>query len=222
MPVLRQHSAHQHAAHETLTARLRAAGCVFAEDEARLLMDAARTPEDLEAMAGRRVSGLPLEHILGWAEFCGLRIAVAAGVFVPRRRTEFLVRQAAVLLGAWRQAPGGASRPAPVVVDLCCGSGAVGRRSRALRSRRTPWRRRRPRSCALCAAATLCRWAGRPTKAISMIRCRRNSGAASGCWPSTPPMFRRRRSAPCRRRHACTSPGPASTAAPTGWTCSDG
>ncbi|MFF2030974.1 putative protein N(5)-glutamine methyltransferase [Arthrobacter sp. NPDC058192] len=126
MPVLRQHSPHQHAAHETLTARLRAAGCVFAEDEARLLMDAARTPEDLEAMAGRRVAGLPLEHILGWAEFFGLRIAVAAGVFVPRRRTEFLVRQAAALLDAWRQEAGGARRPAPVVVDLCCGSGAVG------------------------------------------------------------------------------------------------
>jgi len=77
-------------------------------------------------MASRRVAGLPLEHILGWAEFCGLRIAVAAGVFVPRRRTEFLVRQAAVLLDAWREETVGARRPAPVVVDLCCGSGAVG------------------------------------------------------------------------------------------------
>jgi len=126
MPVLRRHSPHQNSPHEALTARLRAAGCVFAEDEARLLIDAARTPEDLEAMASRRVAGLPLEHILGWAEFCGLRIAVAAGVFVPRRRTEFLVRQAAVLLDAWREETVGARRPAPVVVDLCCGSGAVG------------------------------------------------------------------------------------------------
>lgn len=120
MPVIRQRSPH-----ETLTARLRAAGCVFAEDEARLMIDAAATPEALEAMAGRRVAGLPLEHILGWAEFCGLRIAVAAGVFVPRRRTEFLVRQAAALLDGWRMVPG-AGRTAPVVVDLCCGSGAVG------------------------------------------------------------------------------------------------
>ena len=31
----------------------------------------------------RRVSGLPLEHILGWAEFCGLRIEVDAGVLCP-------------------------------------------------------------------------------------------------------------------------------------------
>jgi release factor glutamine methyltransferase len=98
---------------------------VYAEDEARLMIDAASTAEALEAMAARRVAGLPLEHILGWAEFCGLRIAVASGVFVPRRRTEFLVRQAAALLDAWRKVPG-AGRAAPVVVDLCCGSGAVG------------------------------------------------------------------------------------------------
>src|ERR1035441_7374400 len=78
--------------------RLRAAGCVFAEDEARLLISAARTPADLAAMVDRRAAGLPLEHVLGWAEFCGLRIAVDPGVFVPRRRTEFLVGQAAALV----------------------------------------------------------------------------------------------------------------------------
>jgi release factor glutamine methyltransferase len=100
--------------------RLRAAGCVFAEDEARLLISAARTPADLAAMVDRRAAGLPLEHVLGWAEFCGLRIAVDPGVFIPRRRTEFLVNQAADLA---RQVP---ARPRTVVVDLCCGSGAVG------------------------------------------------------------------------------------------------
>jgi release factor glutamine methyltransferase len=98
-----------------IVARLRAAGCVFAEDEARLLVAAARTPADLTAMVDRRITGLPLEHVLGWAEFYGLRIAVEAGVFVPRRRTEFLVREAV-----------GRTRPPAVVVDLCCGSGAVG------------------------------------------------------------------------------------------------
>jgi len=96
--------------------RLRAAGCVFAEDEARLLVSAARTPAELSAMVDRRAAGLPLEHVLGWAEFCGLRIAVDPGVFVPRRRTEFLVRQAVALAG----------RTPVVVLDLCCGSGAVG------------------------------------------------------------------------------------------------
>lgn len=98
-----------------IVARLRAAGCVFAEDEARLLISTAATPADLGAMVDQRVAGLPLEHVLGWVDFCGLRIAVDPGVFVPRRRTEFLATQAI------------ARCPSPaVVVDLCCGSGALG------------------------------------------------------------------------------------------------
>lgn len=99
----------------TVIARLRAAGCVFAEDEAALLLSAAAGPAVLTAMVDRRIAGLPLEHVLGWAEFRGLRMAVEPGVFVPRRRTEFLVEQAAAL-----------ARPGAVVVDLCCGSGALG------------------------------------------------------------------------------------------------
>ncbi len=100
---------------DAVVSALRAAGCVFAEDEARLILAATDTPDELAAMVDRRVTGLPLELVLGWAEFRGLRIAVEPGVFVPRRRTEFLVEQALAL------APG-----ASVVVDLCCGSGAVG------------------------------------------------------------------------------------------------
>ncbi|MGW2176875.1 putative protein N(5)-glutamine methyltransferase [Streptomyces sp. NPDC001732] len=94
---------------------LRAAGCVFAEDEAELIVSTAPDPAALAAMVERRAAGLPLEHVLGWAGFGGLRIAVDPGVFVPRRRTEFLVEQAAGLAG-----------PGAVVVDLCCGSGALG------------------------------------------------------------------------------------------------
>ena len=97
----------------TVVAKLRAAGCVFAEEEARLLM--ADAPPELAALVARRVAGEPLEHVLGWVEFCGLRIAVDRGVFVPRRRTEVLVREAASV-----------ARPGAVVVDLCCGSGALG------------------------------------------------------------------------------------------------
>jgi len=95
--------------------RLRAAGCVFAEEEAELLVTSARSPAELAGMVDRRMAGHPLEHILGWAEFRGLRIAVDEGVFVPRRRTEHLVRLALDLVD-----PVDA-----VVVDLCCGSGAV-------------------------------------------------------------------------------------------------
>jgi release factor glutamine methyltransferase len=99
-----------------VVARLRAAGCVFAEEEARLLLEAAGTPGELAALVDQRVGGVPLEHVLGWVEFCGLRIAVGPGVFVPRRRTELLVSQAAACV----------TGPGAIVVDLCCGSGAVG------------------------------------------------------------------------------------------------
>ncbi|MGW0397747.1 putative protein N(5)-glutamine methyltransferase [Streptomyces sp. NPDC003002] len=99
----------------SLVERLRAAGCVFAEEEAELLTGAARDDGHLADLLGRRVAGEPLEHVVGWAEFCGLRMEVGEGAFVPRRRTEFLVGEAAAL------APPGA-----VVLDLCCGVGALG------------------------------------------------------------------------------------------------
>jgi release factor glutamine methyltransferase len=101
---------------DDLVAALRAAGCVFAEDEARLLREQARTPEELAVLLRRRVAGEPLEHVLGWAEFGGLRIPVGPGVFVPRRRTALLVDEAVAVL---------AGEPAAVVVDVCCGSGVV-------------------------------------------------------------------------------------------------
>ncbi|MFC8530377.1 putative protein N(5)-glutamine methyltransferase [Nocardia sp. NPDC057227] len=100
-----------------IVARLRAAGCVFAEDEARLLIAAGG---ELAALVGRRVGGEPLEQILGWAEFRGLRVGVAPGVFVPRARTAELVDAAIPLLRA------AGAGTAPVLVDLCCGTGALG------------------------------------------------------------------------------------------------
>jgi release factor glutamine methyltransferase len=109
-PTARQSSAEL----RQIAASLRQAGCVFAEDEAGLLLAERFTPPELDAMVARRVSGEPLEHILGWAEFCGLKIMVEPGVFVPRRRTEFVVDQVVTLM-----------RPGAVVVDLCCGSGAI-------------------------------------------------------------------------------------------------
>jgi len=103
-----------------VAARLRAAGCVFAEDEAALLLAHARgeglDDAALDALVGRRVAGEPLELVVGWAAFAGLRVAVAPGVFVPRRRSELLVD---VVDGLLR------GRAEPVVVDLCCGTGAV-------------------------------------------------------------------------------------------------
>jgi release factor glutamine methyltransferase len=103
----------------TLVATLRAAGCVFAEEEAALLIEAADDPDELAEMVARRVAGEPLEQVVGWAEFCGLRVLVEPGVFVPRRRTEALAREAVAL------ARDAARHGRPVVVDLCCGAGAL-------------------------------------------------------------------------------------------------
>jgi release factor glutamine methyltransferase len=158
---------------EAIIGRLRAAGCVFAEDEAAILVAGAQSPGELEGMVAARVSGLPLEQVIGWAEFRGLRILVDPGVFVPRRRSEFLVETAlslcfplsgsgippiesdAVSLDppptrSWAGRDTIVSRPAHdhggreatsfgerdvsgisptaglVVVDLCCGTGALG------------------------------------------------------------------------------------------------
>lgn len=101
-----------------LVSRLRAAGCVFAEEEAALLLAEAGTgpgaEDTLERLVVQRVAGTPLEQVLGWVEFCGLRIAVRPGVFVPRQRTALLVDVAV-----------GLARPGAVVVDLGCGTGAL-------------------------------------------------------------------------------------------------
>jgi len=80
-----------------------------------MLISAAHDDAELAHMVEQRVAGLPIEHVVGFAEFCGLRISLDVGVFVPRRRTEYLVSEAIAL-----------SRPGAVVVDICCGSGALG------------------------------------------------------------------------------------------------
>jgi len=123
-----------------VVARLRAAGCVFAEDEAALLVEAAGAGGDLDALVARRVGGEPLEQVLGWAAFRGLRVDVAPGVFVPRQRTALLVSEALALVARREAAAGegaggegagggvaaGGTRGGLLVVDLCCGTGALG------------------------------------------------------------------------------------------------
>ncbi|MFI7586952.1 putative protein N(5)-glutamine methyltransferase [Spongisporangium articulatum] len=103
---------------DTVT-RLRAAGCAFAEEEAGLLLEAATDPAGLADLVRRRVDGEPLEVILGWVAFCGLRLAIDPHVFVPRQRTALLAERAARLAADM-------VRPGDAVVDLCCGCGAVG------------------------------------------------------------------------------------------------
>ena len=124
-----------------LVSRLRAAGCVFAEEEAGLLTSVASGP-DLEAMVVRRLAGEPLEYVLGWVDFDNQRIGLEPGVFIPRQRTAFLVELAAATLDTVplrvrthtsarspaheRAFVGPRARVRGTVVDLCCGSGALG------------------------------------------------------------------------------------------------
>lgn len=96
-----------------VAARLRAAGCVAAEDEATELVDHAPDDDTLEAWTGRRELGEPLAWITGRIEFCGLELRVDPGLYVPRLQTEELVRRASSVLGSGRAA------------DLCTGGGAV-------------------------------------------------------------------------------------------------
>lgn len=105
---------HSLATVDEIVLQLRAAGCVFAEEEAELLRATATSDQELAAMTRRRSDGAPLEYVLGWAPFLGLQIRVVPGVFIPRRRTEFLATQAILRCD-----------PGAVVLDMCCGAGAV-------------------------------------------------------------------------------------------------
>lgn len=105
------------AQHLELAARLRRAGCVFAEEETGLLLSHAGDDEDrLEELVRRRERGEPLEHLLGAVRLAGLDLAVGRGVFVPRVRTLALAER--VIAVARRRAR-------PVVVEAFAGVAPV-------------------------------------------------------------------------------------------------
>jgi release factor glutamine methyltransferase len=94
---------------------LAAGGCVAPRAEADALFRA--TSEgvgSIEELVARRLRGEPLAWITGSVRFCGVRLHIDAGVFVPRPHSEALARRAVSLLPAVGMA-----------VDLCTGSGAV-------------------------------------------------------------------------------------------------
>jgi release factor glutamine methyltransferase len=97
-----------------VAARLRAAGCIAADEEAREMIDAAPGDAVVERWVARREQGEPLAWIIGRVRFCGLDLIARPGVYVPRPQTEDLARRAAALLPAGGRA-----------VDLCTGTGAV-------------------------------------------------------------------------------------------------
>jgi release factor glutamine methyltransferase len=79
-----------------------------------VLLAAAPDDDTLEAWLRRREQGEPLPWITGSLVFCGHRLHIAPGVYVPRRQTEELARRAAALLPHHGRA-----------LDLCTGAGAV-------------------------------------------------------------------------------------------------
>jgi release factor glutamine methyltransferase len=91
------------------------AGSIAASEEASELIEAAAgDPGLLDALVSRRTNGEPIEWLTGTVTFCGVKLFVAPGVYVPRWQTEPLARRAATLLPS-----------AGVAADLCTGAGAI-------------------------------------------------------------------------------------------------
>ena len=96
------------------------------------------TEEAYFELIAERASRIPLQHITGKQEFMGFDFKVSPDVLIPRQETEVLVTEAAKLLRDERKAAGERQKargglfklfgapPTQDVLDLCCGSGAIG------------------------------------------------------------------------------------------------
>jgi release factor glutamine methyltransferase len=99
---------------DAVVARLAAAGCVAAAEEATEFLAAAPDAVTLESWLIRREQGEPLVWIIGTITFCGLILEIDPGVYVPRLQSEDLARRAARLLPEYGRA-----------VDLCTAAGVI-------------------------------------------------------------------------------------------------
>lgn len=104
-------------AEPTTLARLVAAG--LPAREARWLVEEFEDGDALEAAVARRLAGEPLQYVIGHWPFRGLDLDVDARALIPRPETEELVGHAITALAQ-------SGSPAPVVLDLGCGTGAIG------------------------------------------------------------------------------------------------
>lgn len=86
---------------------------LYAHPEQRVSPEAARR---FEEMVERRVQGEPLQHILGYTSFHGLRLQVSPDVMVPRPETERVVDRALACIEKTEQ---------PRVLDVGTGSGCI-------------------------------------------------------------------------------------------------
>lgn len=74
------------------------------------------TAARIAKIVARRARREPLHYILGRIGFHGLDLVIGPGVLIPRPETELLVEEAVALVS---------TLPAPRILDLCTGSGAV-------------------------------------------------------------------------------------------------
>jgi release factor glutamine methyltransferase len=77
---------------------------------------------EIDEFLGRRAKREPLQYILGYTEFCGLKIKVGPGVLIPRPETELLAEEAIKKI---QNLEGNARNSKPAIVDLCTGSGCL-------------------------------------------------------------------------------------------------
>jgi release factor glutamine methyltransferase len=92
---------------------------VVGVERSRLLLQPLVDPpvaDELSRLVARRAAREPLQHILGTAVLGPVTVAVGPGVFTPRPETELLLEWGLAAV---------ADVPAPVVVDLCTGTGAL-------------------------------------------------------------------------------------------------
>lgn len=76
----------------------------------------------LDTAVRRIEQGEPLQHVLGYADFCGNRFGVNASVLIPRPETEWLVDEGERLMnGAPNAAPSATKR----ILDIGTGSGCI-------------------------------------------------------------------------------------------------
>ncbi len=115
-------------------AALENSGCDFSDYDIRCLMEhfLGTTRFDLEPgipckahktqlaafdeAVRKRCQGFPLQYIIGKWSFMDAELYVGEGVLIPRDDTEVCVRECISLLG---------DDPAPKIIDLCSGSGAI-------------------------------------------------------------------------------------------------
>jgi release factor glutamine methyltransferase len=74
--------------------------------------------KQFEEAVAKRASGIPLQHITGHQEFCGLDFIVTPAVLIPRPETEHLVESALQLIRE-------SNIQKPRIIDVGTGSGCI-------------------------------------------------------------------------------------------------